>query len=116
MTRRRLFEEVGGLTTTLPVNYNDVDYCLKLVSEGRRVVYDPDLVMYHFESSSRSSEVEDWEKAAFRERWLPYTAVDPYSNPHLLHEAPRLSSPFLWAIRRRPRLRRRQPKGRTVRA
>ena len=111
MTRRDLFEHVGGLSTTLPVNYNDIDYCLKVHREGRRCVYDPDLVMYHFESSTRSSDVEDWEKDLFRSRWLPLTAVDPYSNPNLRHEAPRLSSPFRWALRRRPRLRRRPPKG-----
>ena len=62
MTRRELFEEVGGLTTTLPVNYNDVDYCLKLVAAGYRIVYDPGLVMYPLQSSSRSSDVADWEK------------------------------------------------------
>lgn len=108
MTRRDLFEEVGGLTTTLPVNYNDVDYCLKLRAKGKRSVYDPDLVMYHFESSSRSSEVEDWEKQVLLERWLQFTATDPYSNPNLRHEMPRLGSPFLWAVGRRPwaRLRR----------
>jgi GT2 family glycosyltransferase len=111
MTRRSLFEEVGGLSTTLPVNYNDVDYCLKLRGIGKRAVYDPDLVMYHFESSSRSSDVDDWEKELLKERWLTLTAVDPYSNPNLRHEAPKLSSPFYWALRRRPRLRRRQPKG-----
>ena len=111
MTRRELFEAVGGLSTRLPVNYNDVDYCLKLREVGKRTVYDPDLVLYHFESSSRSSEVEDWEKDLFRQRWLPLTAVDPYSNPNLRHETPRLSSPFRWAVRRRPRLRRRRLKG-----
>jgi GT2 family glycosyltransferase len=106
MTRRKLFEEVGGLSTTLPVNYNDVDYCLKLRAIGKRVVYDPDLVMYHFESSSRSSDVADWEKDLLLERWLSLTSPDPYSNPHLHQEMPRLGSPFQWA-RRRPRLRRR---------
>jgi GT2 family glycosyltransferase len=111
MTRRSLFEEVGGLSTTLPVNYNDVDYCLKLRRMGKRVVYDPDLVLYHFESSSRSSEVQEWEKELLTERWLPFTAVDPYSNPNLRHEVPRLTAPFQWALRRRPRLRRRRPKG-----
>ncbi len=111
MTRRQLFEEAGGLADEFPVNYNDIDYCLKLRSNGKRTVYDPDLIMLHFESSSRSSEVEEWEKELFRERWLPFTAVDPYSNPNLRLEMPRLSSPFRWAIRRRPRLRRRQPKG-----
>ena len=30
MTPRALFEELGGLTSTLPVNFNDIDYCLKV--------------------------------------------------------------------------------------
>lgn len=111
MTRRSLFDEVGGLSTAFPINYNDVDYCLKLRGLGKRVVYDPDLVMHHFESSSRSSDVEDGEKELFRAKWLPFTAVDPYSNPNLRLEAPRLTSPLSWAVRRRPRLRRRPPKG-----
>ncbi|HVD86655.1 MAG TPA: glycosyltransferase [Solirubrobacterales bacterium] len=115
MTRRKLFEQVGGLGTELPVNYNDVDYCLKLHERGKRVVYDPDLAMVHFESSSRSMDVEDWEKELLKQRWLPLTAVDPYSNPNLRHEMPRLTSPFAWALRRRPRLRRRRPKGQPVR-
>jgi GT2 family glycosyltransferase len=112
MTRRDLFEQVGGLPTDLPVNYNDVDYCLKLRRAGKRVVYDPDLVLFHFESSSRSSEVEQWEKELFLERWLPFSAVDPYANPNMRHEMPRLSAPFKWAIRRRPW--RRRPKGQLV--
>jgi GT2 family glycosyltransferase len=83
MTRRELFERLGGLPDELPVNYNDIDYCLKLRADGRRVVYDPDLVMYHFESSSRSSDVEEWEKEELLRRWSQMTAVDPYSNPNL---------------------------------
>jgi GT2 family glycosyltransferase len=104
MTRRELFDKVGGMTTILPVNYNDIDYCLKLRANGCRTVYDPDLVMYHFESSSRSTEVGDWEKERLIDRWRPLTAVDPYENPNLRHGSPRLSAPLKWAIRRRPRL------------
>jgi len=107
MTRRDLFDELGGLSTALPVNYNDIDYCLKLRTIGKRVVYDPDLVMHHFESSSRSSDVADWEKNLLLERWGALTSPDPYSNPYLHREMPRLGSPFLW-VRRRPRLRRRR--------
>lgn len=92
MTRREVFKELGGFTTELPVNYNDMDYCLKARSSGRRVVYDPDTVLYHFESSSRSSEVEEWEKAWLKERWLPSTAADPYSNPNLKRGEPRLGA------------------------
>ncbi len=110
MTSRELFERVGGLSRTLPVNYNDVDYCLKLHSQGERIVYDPDLVMLHFESSSRSMEVEEWERERLCERWSTVTAVDPFTNPHLRDESPRLLAPFLWMKRRRPRLRRRPPR------
>jgi O-antigen biosynthesis protein len=103
MTSREDFERVGGFSLTFPMNYNDVDYCLKLVAAGQRIVYDPDTVLYHFESSSRSTDVEDWEKDQLRGRWLSITAIDPYSNPHLKYGVPRLSSPFAW-MRRRPRL------------
>jgi GT2 family glycosyltransferase len=103
MTRRELFDQVGGLSTQFPVNYNDIDYCLKLRAAGHRVVYDPDLVMYHFESSSRSTEVEDWEKDLLKQRWLSVTAADPYSNPNMRHGTPRLLAPFMWR-RRRPQL------------
>lgn len=106
MTRRQLFEQLGGLSDEFPVNYNDVDYCLRLREAGKRTVYDPDLRMFHFESSSRSSAVNEWEKQLFRERWLRFTDPDPYSNPQLRHELPRPSSKFSW-MRRRPRLRRR---------
>lgn len=103
MTRRAVFDELGGFTTQLPVNYNDADYCLKVHAGGRRIVYDPDLAMYHFESSSRSSEVEEWEKDWLKERWLPSVPVDPYSNPNLKRGEPRLGA-MLMAALGRPRL------------
>jgi GT2 family glycosyltransferase len=104
MTRREIFEELGGLSTGFPVNYNDVDYCLKLRAAGRRVVYDPDLVMGHFESSSRPSDVEDWEKELLLERWSSISDPDPYSNPNLHGGFPRFTAHFGWLRGRRPRL------------
>lgn len=112
MTRREVFEEVGGLTREFPVNFNDVDYCLKLHSSGRRIVYDPDLVLFHFESSSRTAEVEKWEFEKLVDRWRSYAAVDPYNNPNLHRGVPRITSHFGWTRRRLPRPRRprrRQP-------
>jgi GT2 family glycosyltransferase len=102
MTRRAEFERLGGLSTNFPVNYNDMDYCLKLRNAGLRVVYDPDTILYHFESSSRSTDVEDWEKDLLRDRWLGLAGRDPYANPNLSRGVPRLRGPFDWA-RRRPR-------------
>ncbi len=105
MTRRGLFEQLGGFSSEFPVNYNDVDYCLRLRRAGKRVVYDPDLTMLHFESSSRPSDVEAWEKDLLRERWLPLTGTDPDSNPNLLDGRPRLRARFDFALRHPPRAR-----------
>ena len=101
MTPKEVFEEVGGMTMELPVNFNDVDYCLKAHVHGQRIVYDPDLVMYHFESSSRDPEVKEWEKEKLVERWSAVAVADPYSNPNLAYGLPRLPSYVSWA-RRRP--------------
>ncbi len=103
MTRRDVFEEVGGLTGEFPVNFNDVDYCLKVHASGRRIVYDPDLILFHFESSSRTAEVEKWEFEKLVDRWRAYAAVDPYNNPNLHRGVPRITSHFGWARRRLPR-------------
>jgi O-antigen biosynthesis protein len=105
MTRADVFAEVGGLTKTLPVNFNDIDYCLKIHAGGRRIVYDPDLVLDHFESSSRDPMVEAWEVEQLVARWARVAAVDPYVNPNLRRGMPRLSSYLRWAVRRPPRLR-----------
>ncbi len=109
MTPRDVFEELGGLTTTLPVNFNDIDYCLKVHSSGRRIVYDPDLVLFHFESSTRDPVVEAWEVERMVDRWQQVAAVDPFGNPNMKHGLPRLSSHVSWARRRRPSLRRLRP-------
>lgn len=78
MTRRAVFEEVGGLSPTLPVNFGDIDYCLKIHKSGRRVVFDPEAVMYHFESSTRDAVVHENEVALLRGRWETFWGADPY--------------------------------------
>ena len=89
MTPRGAFERVGGFPAELPVNYNDIYYCLALRDHGLRVVYDADTVLYHFESSSRETKVNDWEKSMLRERWQSVIGRDPYSNPSLRYGEPR---------------------------
>ena len=105
MTRADVFAEVGGLSETLPVNFNDIDYCLKVHVSGRRIVYDPDLILFHFESSSREPVVNEWEIRQLVERWAPVAAVDPFGNPNLVRGMPRIKSYLAWARGRRPRLR-----------
>ena len=89
MTPRDVFDAVGGLPVEMPVNYNDIYYCLAVRDQGMRVVYDADTVLYHFESSSRDTKVNDWEKAMLLERWHSLIGADPYSNPGLRYGEPR---------------------------
>jgi GT2 family glycosyltransferase len=89
MTPRDVFERIGGLPVELPVNYNDIYYCLAVREQGMRVVYDADTILYHFESSSRDTKVNDWEKSMLLERWHSAIGADPYSNPGLRYGEPR---------------------------
>jgi GT2 family glycosyltransferase len=82
MTRRECFEEVGGLSVQFPLNYNDIDYCLKLRRAGYRNVFDPYAELFHFETSSRATgSVDDAEVGALRDRWGTILRRDPYYNP-----------------------------------
>lgn len=56
MTKRRIFDELGGLNEAYSVAYNDVDYCLRVRREGFLVVYDADALLYHYESLSRGAD------------------------------------------------------------
>ncbi len=51
MVRRDAFEEAGGFDEAFnPVEFEDFDLCYRARSQGRRVVYEPGVEMYHFES------------------------------------------------------------------
>jgi glycosyltransferase involved in cell wall biosynthesis len=97
MTPRDLFEEVGGLSTVFPLSFNDVDYCLKVRTTGHRVVYDPDTVLFHFESSSRSPDVSEWELQRLKDRWRSATWEDPYVNPNFHPNSPDMVVPVYLA-------------------
>lgn len=79
--RREVFEEVGGFSEQLPVNYNDIDLCLKIARTGRRLLWLHDVVLFHFESVSRSSAVADWEMDFMKRRWGDFTKIpERHSN------------------------------------
>lgn len=51
MVRRDVFEAAGGFDEAFnPVEFEDFDLCYRVRSRGRRVVYEPSVEMYHFES------------------------------------------------------------------
>lgn len=88
MSRRDAFDQVGGMSTKFPINYNDVDYCLKIHRAGLRLVHTPEAQLYHFESSSRTpGEVSNSELELLHARWSTRLARDPYYNPNFLPTA-----------------------------
>jgi GT2 family glycosyltransferase len=91
VVRKALFEAVGGFDAiNFAVNYNDVDFCLRLIKAGYRNLYCPDAVLIHHESKSRGAPTEadtyaQWqrERQAMVDRWGAALEADPYYSPHL---------------------------------
>lgn len=95
MIKRSVFEAVGGLTEELEVAFNDIDFCMKVRSTGKLIVYNPYAEFYHYESKSRGLEdtpekIQRFQKeiAIFAKRWPEILKNgDPYYNPNLTLES-----------------------------
>src|SRR3954469_10116707 len=79
LTPYSVFDAVGGFTETLPGNYNDVDYCIKLRAAGWSIFYEPAAVLYHFESRSRVAGIKPEEVEVIQARWLTHLRHDPFT-------------------------------------
>jgi GT2 family glycosyltransferase len=85
LTPRSAFDEVDGFDEDLPINYNDVDYCLKLHGKGYRSVFVPEVELLHWESASRGrTAVKDTEIEELRRRWGHLLFDDPYYHPSFI--------------------------------
>ena len=88
--RRSVYQRVGGMDETLPINCNDLDLCLRVADLGLRNVLNPHAELYHYESASRgyhygtaTNVQEADEEAHFREKWRGRLDRDPAYNPNL---------------------------------
>jgi GT2 family glycosyltransferase len=90
VVRKELFELVGGFDeVNLPVNFNDVDFCLRLRAAGYENVWTPYANLIHHESATRGSRRTEEEQKRFlreatymREVWGAELIKDPYYNPN----------------------------------
>ena len=84
--RRRVFEELGGFDERFPVNYNDVDFCLRARQAGYRIVLEPAAVLRHDECATRPAGVGIEERDRFFERWGEWLEEgDPFYSPNLTY-------------------------------
>ncbi len=59
MVKKHIYDELGGLDETFEVSLNDVDFCLRCRQKNYLNVFTPFAELYHYESLSRGSDVED---------------------------------------------------------
>lgn len=91
MVDRRKYDAVKGFDETFEVEYNDVDFCLRLVTSGYHNVYLPHVELYHYESLTRghphmskeSYERHIRELNLFKDRWQEFIDDDPCYSPNL---------------------------------
>jgi O-antigen biosynthesis protein len=84
MIRRSLFEQVGRFDEGFPVDFNDVDLCLRLRERGYLIVYTPLAVLRHHESATRRGFHGQPYQEIFMRRWGDYIrSGDPYYNRNL---------------------------------
>ncbi|MBD5640836.1 MAG: glycosyltransferase [Desulfovibrio sp.] len=89
LTSRKLFLDSGGYDERrFPVAFNDVDYCLRLASAGKKIFWTPHSRLTHHESASRGRDIQlsarkrsEREAAMFRLAWGYYE--DRFYNPNL---------------------------------
>jgi len=87
--RRDVFETLGGFDEdNLPVDFSDVDLCLRAGEKGLHVLFTPHVSLYHHESKSRTSHQDDSKESErfalevqwMQERWFTTLYSDPYYN------------------------------------
>ena len=77
LIKRAALHEVGGFTSGYDYGMEDVDLCLKLGAERKRIVYDGRAALWHHESATRASDRRRYaarvkrNRAAFTDNWGP---------------------------------------------
>jgi GT2 family glycosyltransferase len=103
--RRAVFFEVGGLDeVNLPVNFSDIDLCLRAGDYGYGVVWTPFAELFHLEGASRGLDGTDAGKRELEHMLKTWGSLldsaDPFHNPNLLFSSDRIEI-SAWPRRRR---------------
>ena len=85
LTRREVFQKVGGFDESLQGALADVDLCLKMQRAGFLIVYTPFAKLCWHHASADQIDTTSGE-AVLRERWEDLLRRDPYYNPNLSRE------------------------------
>ncbi len=88
--RKDLYDSVGGFDAeAFPIDFNDVDFCLRLGAAGHRTIWTPRAVLSHLESVTRGPPTGEErlrferEGDRFAARWRDIVRHDPFYHPAL---------------------------------
>lgn len=88
--RREVYELVRGFDEVLAINFNDLDFCLKVYEKGYKIIYLPQATLFHHEHATRGKDDKpekiiraNFEKKIIQYRWNKYIEYDPYYNINL---------------------------------
>lgn len=119
--KRASFEQIRGLDEAFAIEFNDIDFCLRLGEQGFKSVLNPYVRLIHHENATRGSRVSKTvrarikqDRAVFLMRWGHLLADDPWFSPNLsldddrcaLADAPRVTEIIAPRLRR-PKITRR---------
>jgi O-antigen biosynthesis protein len=91
MTRKSVFEQVGGFDETFALTFNDLDLCLKIRQRGYLIIWTPYAELYHHELLTRGRTDSAaklahcyYEHLLFKSKWRNVLdKTDCYYNPNL---------------------------------
>ena len=100
--QKEKFLKINGFNEhDLPVAYNDIELCIRLMEAGYRKLWTPHAELYHHESMSRAYEDTPEKIARVKEEadylintWPAYIADDPTYNLNLSLTIPNFSLAF----------------------
>lgn len=91
MMRAEVFHHIGKFDEEFPMNFNDVDLCLKAHQAGYRNLVTPYVTLIHHESATRQTGLRPGEFERLMNKWQAYLHqinADPYYNPNFSQDAP----------------------------
>jgi hypothetical protein len=90
LTRRAVFDALGGLDECFATAFNDIDYCMRARSAGWGVVLSARSTLIHHESLSFGSHYDEEDtthnaadEQRMRARWGAWIDDDPFHSPNL---------------------------------
>jgi GT2 family glycosyltransferase len=96
MTRRSLFEQLGGFDLAFaPAYYEETDFCMRVREAGLRIAYEPKVRLSHFEFGSSSSSKSALDLQASHHRVFLGRHAEVLKREH----RPRTASPLLARMR-----------------